>query len=188
MAEADATAIPPAMPLSNRDLAYRMQLQFLVEQFYYAEATALDQRRYDDWLALFTDDVHYWMPVRRTRTSNELDQEFTAPGAVAYFDDTKTMLTTRVRKLLTGYSWAEDPPSRTRHLITNVQILDERDKGLDVTSNFHVYRTRLNSEEDSWIGHREDVLRRHGDSCLIANRKIFLEQTVLLARNLSNFF
>ena len=45
MAEADATAIPPAMPLSNRDLAYRMQLQFLVEQFYYAEAAALDQRR-----------------------------------------------------------------------------------------------------------------------------------------------
>ena len=188
MAEADPTATSPAMPLSNRDLAYRMQLQFLVEQFYYAEAAALDQRRYDDWLALFTDDVHYWMPVRRTRTSNELDQEFTAPGAVAYFDDTKAMLATRVRKLQTGYSWAEDPPSRTRHLITNVQILDECDDGLDVISNFHVYRTRLNSEEDSWIGHREDVLRRHGGSFRIANRKIFLEQTVLLARNLSNFF
>ena len=81
MTGADATA----MPLSNRDLAYRMQLQFLVEQFYYAEAAALDQRRYDDWLTLFTDDVHYWMPVRRTRTSNEIDREFTAPGAVAYF-------------------------------------------------------------------------------------------------------
>jgi 3-phenylpropionate/cinnamic acid dioxygenase small subunit len=178
------------MTLSNRDIVYRMQLQFLVEQFYYAEAAALDQRRYEDWLALFTDDVHYFMPVRRTRTSNELEGEFTAPGAVAYFDDTKSMLTTRVRKLLTGYSWAEDPPSRTRHLITNVQILDELgDDGLSVTSNFHVYRTRLNSEEDSWIGHREDVLRRDGKASFrIANRKIFLEQTVLLARNLSNFF
>jgi len=98
------------------------------------------------------------------------------------------MLAVRVRKLQTGYSWAEDPPSRTRHLITNVQILDERDDWLSVTSNFHVYRTRLNSEEDSWIGRREDVLRRDGDSFRIANRKIFLEQTVLLARNLSNFF
>jgi 3-phenylpropionate/cinnamic acid dioxygenase small subunit len=163
MTEADPTVTAAAMPLSNRDLAYRMRLQFLVEQFYYAEAAALDQRRYEDWLALFTDDVHYWMPVRRTRTSNELDQEFTAPGAVAYFDDTKAMLAVRVRKLQTGYSWAEDPPSRTR-------------------------RTRLNSEEDSWIGRREDVLRRDGDSFRIANRKIFLDQTVLLARNLSNFF
>ena len=69
-----------------------------------------------------------------------------------------------------------------------MQILDGRDDGLDVTANFHVYRTRLNSEEDSWIGHREDVLRRQGGSFRIANRKIFLEQTVLLARNLSNFF
>jgi biphenyl 2,3-dioxygenase beta subunit len=188
MTEADPTVTAAAMPLFNRDLAYRMRLQFLVEQFYYAEAAALDQRRYEDWLALFTDDVHYWMPVRRTRTSNELDQEFTAPGAVAYFDDTKAMLAVRVRKLQTGYSWAEDPPSRTRHLITNVQILDERDDRLSVTSNFHVYRTRLNSEEDSWIGRREDVLRRDGDSFRIANRKIFLDQTVLLARNLSNFF
>ena len=54
--------------------------------------------------------------------------------------------------------------------------------------NFHVYRTWLNSEEDSWIGRREDVLRRDGDAFRIANRKIFLDQTVLLARNLSNFF
>jgi biphenyl 2,3-dioxygenase subunit beta len=174
--------------MAESDLSDRMQRQFLVEQFYYAEAAALDQRRYDDWLALFADDVHYWMPVRRTRTSNELNEEFTAPGAVAYFDDTKTMLATRVRKLQTGYSWAEDPPSRTRHLITNVQILDERGDTLNVASNFHVYRTRLNSEEDSWIGHREDVLRRTGGTFQIAGRKIFLEQTVLLARNLSNFF
>jgi biphenyl 2,3-dioxygenase beta subunit len=177
---------PPV--LGDPDLARRMLLQFLVEQFYYAEATALDERRYQDWLALFTDDVHYWMPVRRTRTSNELDQEFTAPGAIAYFDDTKAMLANRVRKLETGYSWAEDPPSRTRHLVTNVQILGERADALDVTSNFHLYRTRLNSEEDSWIGHRRDELRRAGGSFLIASRQIFLEQTILLARNLSNFF
>ena len=64
MTEADPTVTAAAMPLFNRDLAYRMRLQFLVEQFYYAEAAALDQRRYEDWLALFTDDVHYWMPVR----------------------------------------------------------------------------------------------------------------------------
>src|SRR6516162_2797167 len=182
MTEADPTVTAAAMPLFSRDLAYRMQLQFLVEQFYYAEAAALDQRRYDDWLALFTDDVHYWMPVRRTRTSNELDQEFTAPGAVAYFNDTKAMLAVRVRKLQTGYSWAEDPPSRTRHLITNVQILDERDDRLSVTSNFHVYRTRPSPDEDSWRARREDVLLRDGHSFRIAGGKMRVRRPVVHPR------
>ena len=91
-------------------------------------------------------------------------------------------------KLLTGRSWSEDPPSRTRHLITNVRVVDDNDSELVVESNFHLYRTRLKSEETSWIGSRRDVLRREGDSFQIAKRTIFLEQTVLLSRNLSNFF
>jgi len=186
MGGAKSTASEAA--LSRDDLAYRMELQFRVEQFYYAEAAALDERRYEDWLELFTDDAHYWMPVRRTRTGNEIDKEFSAPGDVAYFDDTKDMLASRVRKLRSGYSWSEDPPSRTRHLITNIRVLDERHGKLTVASNFHLYRTRLNSEEDNWIGHRVDVLERMGDSFRIESRKIYLEQTILLARNLSNFF
>ena len=59
---------------------------------------------------------------------------------------------------------------------------------LRVESSFHVYRTRLRSEQDSWIGSRRDVLRRVDGSFRIADRKIFLEQTLLLSRNLSNFF
>jgi biphenyl 2,3-dioxygenase beta subunit len=59
---------------------------------------------------------------------------------------------------------------------------------LGVDSNFHLYRTRLNSEEDHWIGSRKDVLRRTADGLQIVTRHIFLEQTVLLSRNLSSFF
>jgi biphenyl 2,3-dioxygenase beta subunit len=54
--------------------------------------------------------------------------------------------------------------------------------------NGYLYRTRLNSEEASWIGSRRDVLRRVEGSFQIADRRIFLEQTVVLSRNLSNFF
>jgi biphenyl 2,3-dioxygenase beta subunit len=93
-----------------------------------------------------------------------------------------------VAKLNSGRSWAEDPPSRTRHLITNVRVVRDSGRELEVESNFHVYRTRLNSEESSWIGSRRDLLRRVEGSFQIADRKIFLEQTVLLSRNLSNFF
>lgn len=165
-----------------------MVRQFEVEQFYFDEAALLDAHRYEEWLALFTEDAFYFMPLRRTRMLREMDKEFTQPGEMAFFDDTKPQLASRVAKLLTGRSWSEDPPSRTRHLITNVRVVEDTGSELSVESNFHLYRTRLKSEETSWIGSRRDVLRRAGDSFQIANRTILLEQTVLLSRNLSNFF
>ena len=170
------------------DRVAAMLLHYEVERFYYDEAALLDAHQYEKWLTLFSDDAHYFMPIRRTRAKRELDQEFTRPGEMAYFSDTKTLLAGRVEKLKSGRSWAEDPPSRTRHLITNVRIVKDNGRTLEVESNFHLYRTRLNSEETSWIGSRRDVLRRVEGSFQIADRKIFLEQTVLLSRNLSNFF
>lgn len=165
-----------------------MVRQYEVERFYYDEAALLDAHDYDPWIDLFTEDAYYFMPIRRTRMQRELDQEFTQPGEMAYFDDTKEQLAMRVAKLATGKSWAEDPPSRTRHLITNIRIVQDDGDELQVESNFHLYRTRLKSEEDSWIGSRQDTLRRVDGSFQIAKRTILLEQTVLLARNLSNFF
>jgi biphenyl 2,3-dioxygenase beta subunit len=174
--------------IPREDCIAAMLLHYEVERFYYDEAALLDSHRYEEWLALFAEDAHYFMPIRRTRMQRELDKEFTRPGEMAFFDDTKTLLAGRIKKLESGRSWAEDPPSRTRHLITNVRILKDAGRTLEVESNFHLYRTRLNSEESSWIGSRRDVLRRVEGSFQIVDRKIFLEQTVLLSRNLSNFF
>ena len=91
-------------------MAPSLALRLEVESFYYDEAALLDQRRYREWLDLFTDDTHYWMPVRRTKASNQLDGEFSRLGDMAFFDDNKAMLTMRVRRLETGYAWAEEPP------------------------------------------------------------------------------
>ncbi|HET6340337.1 MAG TPA: aromatic-ring-hydroxylating dioxygenase subunit beta [Polyangiales bacterium] len=165
-----------------------MLRQFEVERFLYDEAALLDARRFEQWLELFTDDARYFMPIRRTRTRDDLEREFTQPGEMAFFDDTKGTLARRVNKLATGRSWSEDPPSRTRHLITNVRVVEVRGDELDVESNFHLYRTRLKSEETSWIGSRRDTLRRLDGTFRIARRTILLEQTVLLSSNLSNFF
>jgi biphenyl 2,3-dioxygenase beta subunit len=181
--EGDASPAAAAATMMSR-----MLLQYEIEQFYYTEAALLDDRRFGEWLALFAEDAHYWMPIRRTVTSNELDREFTAPGAMAFFDDDRMMLAARVKKLASGYSWSEDPPSRTRHLVTNLRIVREEAGEFGVDTNFHLYRTRLNSEEDHWIGSRKDVLRRTPEGLKIVTRHIFLEQTVLLSRNLSSFF
>lgn len=165
-----------------------MVRQYEVDRFYTEEAALLDAQRFTEWVALFSDDTHYFMPIRRTRLRRELAQEFTQPGEIAFFDETKQTLAGRAAKIATGTAWAEDPPSRTRHVITNVRVTDERGDELDVESNFILYRTRLKSEETTWFGSRRDTLRRHHGSFQIAKRLILLEQTVLLSQNLSNFF
>ena len=85
--------------LAGMDVQQRMQLQFEVEQFLYHEANLLDERRFDDWLALCAQDIHYWMPIRRTTTAREIANEFTAPGAMSYFDDDQRTLGMRVQRV-----------------------------------------------------------------------------------------
>jgi biphenyl 2,3-dioxygenase beta subunit len=172
----------------SAELMGEMTRQYAVESFYSEEAALLDEHRFSEWVELFSEDTHYFMPIRRTRLRREQAKEFTSPGEIAFFDETKQTLLGRVAKLATGTAWAEDPPSRTRHIVTNVRVTDDRGEELDVGSNFILYRTRLKSEETTWIGSRRDTLRRDGAGFLIVKRLILLEQTVLLSQNLSNFF
>ena len=169
-------------------LEQRQLLTFEVQEFLFHEARLLDAREYRAWLELLADDIHYWMPIRRTTTAREVAQEFTRIGDIAFFDEDKTRLNLRVERLYVGRAWAEDPPSRTRRLITNVSVMEVVDDVISVTANFHLYRTRLNSEEDSWIGRREDKLRRTQGGFELVQRHIYLEQTVILAQNMSIFF
>ena len=170
------------------ELTAAMVLQYQVEKFYYDEAALLDAHDYERWTQLFSDDTHYFMPIRRTRLRRELSKEFTQQGEMAYFDDDKGTLMARGKKFSSGQSWAEDPPSRTRHMITNVRIVADEGVELHTEANFHLYRTRLKTEVDSWVGARHDVLRRHERSFLIAKRTILLDQSILIARNLTTMF
>lgn len=164
-------------------------LQHEIEQFLYEEAALLDDRRFHEWLDLFAEDAHYWMPIRMTVGASAGASEWTQDDENSYFDDDKDMLEQRVRKLDTGYSWAEDPPSRTRHLVSNVRIREsDHDSELTVLCDFIIYRNRLATDEDWYVGAREDLLRKVDGQWRIARRKIFLDQTTLKSKNLSNFF
>lgn len=169
-------------------LTERALLQYEVEQFLYAEAAMLDARRYRDWLDLLADDVEYWMPLRRTVTSANIDREFTKPGEVAYFDDDRAYLEMRVKKLEAGSAWSEDPPSRSRHFVSNVRILDVVGDEITLEACFHVYRSRLERDMDSWIGRRIDILRRSQGSFRLVKRHLFLDQTVIQSTNMSTIF
>ena len=179
----------------NRESAIsRLLLQREVEAFLYREANLLDDRRYDEWLALLDDDIRYWVPMRRNVKFGELEREFTRAGQdINWFDEGKETLTQRVRQIQTGVHWAEEPLSRLAHLVTNVEILYAAPDGLDAETvalrcRFIIYRNRVETETDILVGRREDTLRRVDGQWRIASRQVFLDQNVLLAKNLTFFF
>jgi 3-phenylpropionate/cinnamic acid dioxygenase small subunit len=161
------------------------EIQQDVERFLFREARLLDEARYDDWLALLTDDVRYWMPVRETTGNNA--EAVRGAGEMTFFDDDKEFLQARIKRLHTGLAHAETPPSRTRHFLSNFEIDERADGELDASCNMIVYQTRLERTEAFYVGRRQDRLRRLGGEWRIAARKIVLDQT-LLPRTISILF
>jgi 3-phenylpropionate/cinnamic acid dioxygenase small subunit len=181
--------------MSDRDdRIARLLLVQDVADFLYREAELLDERRYEEWLALLADDIRYWMPMRRNVKLGDEAREFTRSGAdINWFDEGKDTLSRRVKQILTGIHWAEEPVSRISHLVSNVQLVEatpsvEDAQEVTVKCRFLIYRNRVETETDILVGKREDVLRRAGDDWRIARRKIVLDQNVLLSKNLTFFF
>lgn len=168
-----------------------LELWHQVNQFLIFEARLLDERRFEEWLDLFEDDATYFMPGRTNAwESGELEDSIHRPGALAIFEDTKSTLETRVKRLRTGKAWGENPPSRTRHLITNVEL--EAEEGIEgiltVRSNFLVYRAQLETDQDLFVGSRNDALRQNENGFKIVSREILMEDVVHTTRPLSIFF
>ena len=179
--------------MSAESALARLLLKEEVEELLYREAELLDERRFEDWLDLFTEDARYWMPMRRNVPAEEPEREFTREGVdVNWFDEGKDTLTRRVKQIRTGVHWAEQPPSRICHMVSNVQLLSAPDgpspAEVAVKSRFLIYRNRVETETDLLVGKREDRLRRTGDDWQIARRTIILDQSVLLSKNLTFFF
>jgi 3-phenylpropionate/cinnamic acid dioxygenase small subunit len=163
------------------------ELRSEVEDFYFYEADLLDERRYHEWLEMFTDDAHYWMPTRENSLGRFVEDEVAKPGGMAYMDDTKQMLQWRVERLDTRMAWSEVPASRTRHMVSNVRVKEKENAEIEARSNFLVYRSRLETAEDIFVGMRQDVLRRVDGRLMIARRTVILDEAVITARNLSVF-
>jgi len=165
------------------------QTHFELNQFYFLEAEFLDDGRFADWLEMLADDLHYWAPTRTNRLRRQQALSVAAPGEAAFYDETKESLAWRIRRFDSGMAWAEDPPSRTRHLITNISVREREDGLLQVRSAFIVYRNRLQTEVDIYAGGRNDVIRRSGvHGFEVMKRTLLFEQNVLLMKNISTFF
>jgi 3-phenylpropionate/cinnamic acid dioxygenase small subunit len=168
-----------------------LTLRLEIEDFLYREAELLDDRKYEEWLQLFSDDLEYRLPIVRNLKFDRIDHEYlTHPLAVHWIDEGKETLATRVAQIRTGVHWAEEPLSRTARIITNVRVVRatpsaEDPREIEVSCKFLVYRNRNVDEEVTVVGRRVDMLRRHGASWLIAKRTVYIPQSVLLAKSLS---
>lgn len=135
-----------------------------VEAFLFQEAALLDARAFEDWLGLFTDDATYWIPSG----SGGLDPE----REVSIVYDRLPRLRERAWRLGSGMAWAQEPPSRTLHVVGNV-IVRPADDGLRVSSALVVTEFRR-GRQLTHAGRCRHDLRRTGDGLRIVLKKIEL--------------
>jgi 3-phenylpropionate/trans-cinnamate dioxygenase beta subunit/p-cumate 2,3-dioxygenase beta subunit len=148
-----------------------MSLRSLVEDFMFAEARLLDDWRLTEWLELLTETCMYEVPATDVRGGDAL-------GLIA---DDRRRLEERVKQLLRMTTLCENPPSRTRRLITNVSVLAEVDDRIDVVANFVIHRISL-EREDVFVGKYEYELRRRAESFRIQRRRALLDHQTLFSQ------
>ncbi|MBA7942582.1 3-phenylpropionate/cinnamic acid dioxygenase subunit beta [Citrobacter sp. RHBSTW-00271] len=166
-----------------------LELHHRISQFLYEEARLLDDWQFRDWLALLDDDIRYTM--RTTVNAQTRDRrKGVQPPTTWIFNDNKDQLERRIARLETGMAWAEEPPSRTRHLIGNLQISEtDVPDVFAVRLNYLLYRAQKERDETFYVGMRVDKVRRlPGDEWRLLAREIVLDQAVITSHNLSVLF
>jgi len=162
-------------------------LHYECVSFYNEEAERLDAKELESWLDLLTDDVEYNMPIRVTRDSGAERSDF-SEEAFNYREDRST-LEARVERFQSEFAWSEDPPSRTRHHVSNVRVLDQDGDELTAKTNLLLFLAQGEGRDPKHLSaEREDVLRRVDGDLKLAKRDVYLDHTVLPMKNISVFF
>lgn len=135
------------------------------EQFLYHEARLLDTQRYEEWLALFTDDATYWVPLEQSQK----DPYETS----SIIHDDRTLLELRVKQIRHPRAHARQPLARTVHQIGNVSVQSETAQEVRVASTLTVVEFR-NEKQRVYGALVEHRLRKSGDTFRIAHKRVDL--------------
>jgi len=136
-----------------------------VEQFIYREARLQDEHRYAEWEALWTDDAIYWVPAN----GDDIDPE----QQMSIIYDNRSRIGVRVRQLLTGRRYTQEPRSRLRHLITNVEVVDHEVNAIRAACNVMVFESNLRGET-IWAARTAYLLREANGALKMATKKVEL--------------
>jgi 3-phenylpropionate/cinnamic acid dioxygenase small subunit len=135
------------------------------EDFLYREAALLDDMKLEEWLELFTEDATYWIP------ENKDDLDPARETSILY--DDRFRMEDRVWRLMRGPAHAQIPPSKTRRMVSNVEVKEEADGGIVLYSNFAIFEVRRN-EQRTFAGRYEHRLRLEDGNWRIAQKKVNL--------------
>jgi p-cumate 2,3-dioxygenase subunit beta len=142
-----------------------------IEEFLIDEAALLDEWRLEEWLALMAPEARYLVPPLDAPNADYRDTLFLIA------DDRRT-LASRVRQVLSGTTWAENPRSRTRRLITNVRLLAVNGEEARATANFAVWRFQ-HEQSDVYVGQYRHILLRDPSGLLFRERRAVLDLETL---------
>lgn len=137
--------------------------------FVYAEARLLDEGRFEEWLALYTADAYYWMPLTPGQTDPLLHNSL-------MYEDT-LLLRIRVERLAGQRTFSQQPRSRSHHLLQAPLVLREDPAALEgchvVRTAFHYVESRQDAQSfyAGWTTHH---LVREGDALRIRLKRVDL--------------
>ncbi|HVL69684.1 MAG TPA: aromatic-ring-hydroxylating dioxygenase subunit beta [Vicinamibacterales bacterium] len=146
-----------------------------VEAFLFREARLLDEGQFDEWLALFTPDCRYWLPI--VQEGGDLE-----PSII---DDDRVRLEERIFRLQETRAYAQEPPSRTQHNISNVEVTEAGAAAVRVLCNLTLFEVRIGDASQLDLG-RPQVLAGRCEYLLVAapETRIALKKVLLLTRDL----
>ena len=134
-----------------------------VQQFLFHEARLLDERRLQEWLALYADDAEYWVPYAWGQESPK--------DHVSLFYETRQLLGMRVDRLERELSPLDSPAARVNHYLTNVTV----EEGVEFTARANLLFVEYRRGEQRWFAGRATWrLRPRGEGFLIAAKRVDL--------------
>jgi 3-phenylpropionate/cinnamic acid dioxygenase small subunit len=151
------------------------------EALLFKEVRLLDERRFDEWLDMFADDCLYWVPTGEGDPSAE-------PSLI--YDDRERMRE-RVYRLIETRAYAQRPPSRTQHNISNVEVLPSSGSEVEVRFNLLLVEMREGDAAQSGLGNQRLLAARchyvfvNGPDWQIRQKKLVLIDRDLAHHNLS---
>jgi len=153
----------------------------------YREAELLDDLREREWLeTMVAPDIVYQMPIRQT-VKRASGRGFLVNAY--HLDESYGSLLSRIKRTETEFAWSEDPPSPSRHFVSNVRLCGTREVDIEVKSNLLLFRSRGDHPEPTLLAaERQDTLSRIGGTLRLKRRLVLIDITVLETHNLSVIF
>jgi 3-phenylpropionate/cinnamic acid dioxygenase small subunit len=173
--------------MSETSLFLKPKQQRLLERFYFHEARLLDNRQYQQWLALVDPEIKYIMPSRTNLMVNNRERgnehmisvERELEGADSLGcpirEEGYIHLMVRMERAFKVNSWSENPPARTRRIVGNIELMAREESEWSVLSNFHLFYARPGNDNFIYSGQRRDTLLQSEEGFRIRRREVIMD-------------